>query len=286
VDEKALLGFFLRELGEEDNDVSYVDGFAVKVDGFAESWAKMPFHTYADLGWRAVAAALSDLLVKFAVPKAVLSSITAPDAQRAREVFDGIREAAAHFGVRYLGGDLNQGREAVVDVVAIGAAPARIGRRPRPGHVLIAPPLFGYTGLAFLAFKEAGRSPAVAKGISWLKRPTLDWPKPPPPDCVSASMDSSDGIADVLWTMARGVDIVLERLPAPEEVVSEALSLGVDPEEVVLNAGEEFLPIFAVDPRCVPDGYVAFARVVEGEGKVYYRGKELRFRGWAYFRSP
>ncbi|MGC9118322.1 MAG: thiamine-phosphate kinase [Thermoproteus sp.] len=284
MDEKVLLRLFLKELGEEDNDVSYVDGFAVKIDGFAESWAKLPFHTYADLGWRAVAATLSDLFVKFAVPKALLSSITAPDAQRAREVFDGIREAAAHFGVRYLGGDLNQGREVVVDIAAIGAVPVKIGRRPRPGHVLIAPPLFGYTGLAFVASREGERSPVIARGIAWLKRPMLDWPRPPPPDCVSASMDSSDGVADVLWTMARGVDIILERLPAPEEVISEALNLGVEPEEVVLNAGEEYLPVFAVDPRCVPEGYMAFAKVVEGEGRVYYKGEELKYRGWAYFR--
>lgn len=283
MDEKILQRLFLKELGEEDNDVSYVDGYAVKVDGFAESAAMMPFHTYADLGWRAVAATLSDLLVKLATPKALLSSITAPDAGKALEIFNGIKEAAARFGVRYLGGDLNQGREAVVDIVAIGAAPARIGRRPKPGHVLIAPPLFGYTGLAFVAYKEA--SPAVAKGISWLKRPVLDWPRPPPLECISASMDSSDGLADVLWTMARGVDIILEELPAPDEVIAEAARLGVDPEEVVLNAGEEYLPVFAVDPRCnVPEGYIAFAKVVEGAGRVYYKGEELKYKGWAYFR--
>lgn len=273
---------FLDELGEEDNDVSYFEGYAVKIDGFAESTAKLPFHTYEDLGWRAVVATLSDLLVKLATPKVLLSSITAPDAAKALEVFRGIKEAAAFFGLRYIGGDLNQGREVVVDIAAVGAAPMKIGRRPRPGHVLITPPLFGYTGLAFSAMDEA--SPIVVRGVSWLKRPVLDWPKPPPPQCISASMDSSDGLADVLWTMAKGVDIIIERLPAPEEVVSEAARLGVEPEEVVFNAGEEYLPVFAVDPRCVPEGYVEFARVVEGAGRVYYKGEELKYRGWSYFK--
>lgn len=285
MDEKVLQRLFLKELGEEDNDVAYVEGYAVKIDGFAESAAMMPFHTYADMGWRAVAATLSDLFVKLATPKVILSSITTPEARKAMEVFNGIKEAAAYFGVRYLGGDLNQGKEVVVDIAAIGAAPIKLGRRPRPGHILITPPLFGYTGLAFVAYKEGGISSVVAKGVSWLKRPTLNWPRPPPPECISASMDSSDGLADVLWTMARGVDIIVERLPAPEEVVAEALRLGVEPEEVVLNAGEEFLPVFAVDPRCgVPDGYMAFAKVVEGNGTVYYKGEELKYKGWAYFR--
>ncbi|MEL9990488.1 MAG: AIR synthase related protein [Thermoproteus sp.] len=280
--EKILLRSFLDELGEEDNDVSYFEGYAVKIDGFAESTAKLPFHTYEDLGWRAVVATLSDLLVKLATPKIILSSITAPDATKALEVFRGIKEAATFFGLRYIGGDLNQGREVVVDIAAAGAAPVRIGRKPKPGHVLITPPLFGYTGLAFLAMDET--SPVVARGVSWLKRPVLNWPKPPPPQCISASMDSSDGLADVLWTMARGVDIIIERLPAPDEVVSEAARLGVEPEEVVFNAGEEFLPVFAVDPRCVPEGYMEFAKVVEGAGKVYYNGEELKYRGWSYFK--
>ncbi|CCC82655.1 AIR synthase related protein [Thermoproteus tenax] len=284
MDEKSLLRTFLRELGEEENDVSYIDGLALKVDGFAESYAKMPFHTYADMGWRAVAAALSDMKVKLAHTKAVLSSITAPEPHKALEVFRGILEAATHFGVRYLGGDLNQGVEVVVDIMAVGTTAVKIGRRPRAGHVLITPPLFGYTGLAFAAFEHDGESPIVAKGIRWLKRPSLDWPPPPPPECISASMDSSDGLADVLLTMAKGVDIVVERLPAPQEVISEALRLGFEPEEVVFNAGEEYLPVFAVDPRCVPEGYVAFARVVEGSGSVIYKGKPLKYRGWSYFR--
>ncbi|MBP1449154.1 MAG: thiamine-monophosphate kinase [Thermoproteus sp.] len=279
--EKELLASFLSALGEEDNDVYYLDSLALKIDGFAESKAKMPFHTYEDLGWRAVAAALSDLKVKLAEPLAVAVSITAPDAARAEAVFRGAAEAAHKFGVRYAGGDLNGGVEVVVDVAAVGRTSARIGRRPKPGDVLITPPLFGYTGLAFRAHERG--DPAAAKGVQMLKRPLLDWPPPPPLNCVTASMDSSDGLADVLWTMARGVDIIVKALPAPVEVLAAAERLGLSPEEVVFNGGEEYLPIYAVRPECgVPEGYTAFAEVVVGGGAVIWRGGALPYKGWSY----
>lgn len=280
--EKELVRKFLLEIGEEDNDVSYLEGLAVKIDGFAESRAKMPFHTYEDLGWRAVAAALSDLRVKFVEPLAVAVSITAPDSERAEAVFRGALAAAAYFSVKYAGGDLNGGAEVVVDVAAFGRAQRKIGRRPRPGDLLIAPPLFGYAGLAFKAYDKLD-VPQVAAGVEMLRRPSLRWPTPPDPSCVDASMDSSDGLADVLWTMARGVDIVVEQLPAPVDVLKAAEALGLDAEEIVFNAGEEFLPVFAIRPNCpTPAGYVAFARAVKGPGRVLWRGQELHFRGWSY----
>lgn len=280
--EKELVQRFLSAIGEEENDVSYLEGLAIKIDGFAESRAKMPFHTYEDLGWRAVAAALSDLRVKFVEPLAVAVSITAPDPEKAEAVFRGALAASAHFSVKYAGGDLNGGVEVVVDVAAVGRAQRRIGRRPKPGDILITPPLFGYAGLAFKAYTRLD-VPQVAVGVEMLRRPSLRWPDPPDPACVDASMDSSDGLADVLWAMAKGVDIVVEQLPAPSEVLDAATALGIDAEEVVFNAGEEFLPVFAVRPDCpIPTGYVAFARAVEGRGRVLWRGRELGFRGWSY----
>ncbi|MGC8994747.1 MAG: thiamine-monophosphate kinase, partial [Pyrobaculum sp.] len=62
---------------------------------------------------------------------------------------------------------------------------------------------------------------------------------------------------------------------------------GLSIEELVFNGGEEFLPVFAVEPQCrVEPPYVAFAYVAEGSGHVWWRRELLRWRGWAYFRRP
>ncbi|ACB39126.1 thiamine-phosphate kinase [Pyrobaculum neutrophilum] len=282
MDEKEFLRSLLARLGAEENDVVYADGLALKIDGAAAATSKLPFQTWRDFGWRNVAAAYSDVRVKYVEPLYMLVSVTAPRLEEAAEVIEGVREAAERLSLRYVGGDLNQGGDVVVDVAIVGRAGPRIGRVPKPGDVLVTIPAYGYTGLAYRFWGE--RHPAVERGVAMLKRPEPLWPLPPP-ECVTASMDSSDGLGDVLWTMAKGVDIVVKRLPAPREVLELAEERGVEVGEVVFNGGEEFLPVFAVRRGCgVGEPYVEFAEAVEGEGRVVWENRELRWRGWSYFR--
>ncbi|ABL88369.1 thiamine monophosphate kinase-like protein [Pyrobaculum islandicum DSM 4184] len=283
MDEKKFLKGLISALGLEDNDVVYIDGWALKIDGSAASTSKLPFQTWRDFGWRNVAAAYSDIRVKYVEPLYMLVSVTAPRLEEAAEIIEGAREAATRLSLRYVGGDLNQGGDVVVDVAIIGRATYRIGRTPKPGDILVTIPKFGYTSLAYRYWRDD--DPVVAKGVEMLKRPEPLWPLPPP-ECVTASMDSSDGLADVLWTMANGVDIIVESLPVPEEVLSFAKERGLDIGELVFNGGEEFLPVFAIRRDCdVKEPYVTFAKVAEGRGVVWWDGRELKWRGWAYFRT-
>jgi Thiamine monophosphate kinase len=279
--EKAFLSRLLSLLGVEENDVSYVDGLAVKIDGSAASTSKLPFQTWEDFGWKNVAAAYSDMRVKLAEARFLLASVTAPDITTAEEIIAGIKAAADRLSLLYVGGDLNQGAEAVVDIALVGWAGRRVGRVPRPGDVLVTIPEFGFTSLAYRFWRE--ESPAVRRGVEMLRRPTPLWPLPPI-DCITASMDSSDGLGDVLWSMARGVDIIINRLPTVEEVERFAAEKGLDIDEVVFNGGEEYLPVFAIRRDCPVEGpYIKFAEVVEGNGVVWWRGQPLRWRGWSYF---
>jgi thiamine-monophosphate kinase len=238
--EKEYLRRLLSDLGAEENDVVYVDGLALKIDGSAASTSKLPFQSWFDFGWRNVAGAYSDMRVKYAEARHLLASVTAPDLATAEEVIAGhIRQRRLTSLLCIVGGDLNQGGDVVVDVVLVGRSTLRLGRVPRPGDVLIAISEFGYTSLAYRFWRED--HPVVRKGVEALRRPSPLWPLPPP-HCVTASMDSSDGLADVLWSMARGVDIVVKRLPVAAEVEAFALERGLDLEEVVFNGGEEYLP--------------------------------------------
>ncbi|MCC6020731.1 MAG: AIR synthase related protein [Thermoproteaceae archaeon] len=281
--EKAFLRDLLSSLGAEDNDVTYIDGIAVKIDGISASASRLAFQSWQDFGWRGVAAAYSDMRVKYATPTHMLASVTAPSLSEASEVIEGILEAASCFGVKYIGGDLNRGGDVVVDIVMVGRAERRVGRIPRPGDILITIPEFGYTSIAYRFWRESGRSAVVRRGVEMLRRPKPTWPLPPA-HCVTASMDSSDGLADVLWTMARGVDVIVTRLPTSDELVEFARERGLDVDELVFNGGEELLPVFAVRRDCdVTEPYIAFAEVVSGSGAVWWREGTLRWRGWDYF---
>ena len=79
------------------------------------------------IGWRAAAAALSDLAAMAARPIGVLASLAlpAPDAgDFATRLMSGVRAAAAHLGAVILGGDVTRTTGPVaVDVVVVGESP-------------------------------------------------------------------------------------------------------------------------------------------------------------------
>ncbi|WP_243675683.1 hypothetical protein [Vulcanisaeta distributa] len=197
--------------------------------------------------------------------------------------------------MKYLGGDLNEGLDDVIDVTAVGKPLAGIiGRKPRVGDALVTRPGFGYTGLVFKLYYNNELDKwidikAVREGIEILRRP-----KPELGmlndllryrDCISASMDSSDGLGKVLWTMSidGGVKIVVNELPVNDEFLNSVSSItGINIEEVVFNGGEEFLPVFSIKGNCIPEfeglGFKPFATVEDGNG-VYFKGSILRYRG-------
>ncbi|WP_052298527.1 thiamine-phosphate kinase [Vulcanisaeta moutnovskia] len=290
----------------EDNDLEYleIDGstLAIKIDGLSLSTSRMPFMTYFDMGWKVMASVASDFLVKLSKPLYAVVSITMRNnstIDEFREIVKGLGDGANYFGMKYLGGDLNEGLDDVIDVAAVGKPLVGIiGRNPRVGDTLVTKPLFGYTGLVFKLYynNELNRwidARAVKEGIEILRRPKpemsmLDYLKQYR-DCISASMDSSDGLGKVLWTMSIDgkVRISINELPISEDFLDSLSGIpGVNIEEVVFNGGEEFLPIFSIRRECVPEferlGFKSFATVEEGSG-VYFKDSILRYRGWDYF---
>ncbi|MFB6470867.1 MAG: thiamine-monophosphate kinase [Vulcanisaeta sp. AZ3] len=297
---KGIINYF------EDNDLEFVNlngnELAIKIDGISLTTSKLPFMDFYDMGWKVMASVASDFLVKLSKPMYALVSITLRSSvylEDFRELVRGLNEGAVHFGMKYLGGDLNEGADNVIDVAALGLVMSNvIGREPRVGDVLITIPKFGYTGLIFRLYysNELDRwvdLDIVRRGIDMLRRPEpridmlndlLRYG-----DCISASMDSSDGLGKVLWTMSNDGDvkIIVDKLPTDNDLIESVSTLfNANIEEIVFNGGEEFLPIFAVRNDCVGEfrrlGFEVFGKVEKGKG-VYYRDSLLRYRGWDYF---
>ena len=92
-----------------------------------------------EIGWRAAAAALSDLAAVAARPIGILVSVATPPADAGdytAAVMAGCREAAEAAGAALLGGDLTRSPgPLVVDVAVVGEAPHPVLRSgARPGH--------------------------------------------------------------------------------------------------------------------------------------------------------
>lgn len=284
-----------------DNDVSYVDLpgiglIAFKIDGGSFTRTKTDFMDYYDVGWRMTVGALADLAVKLSKPMAVVSSITMRgdhDVDELESLVRGIKDAADAFGSQYLGGDLNEGSDDVLDIAAIGLAEKPVGRSPKVGDVLVTLPKFGYTGMVFKLWYSGllgsyMDNPVLRKAVDLTRRPEPWLPNIPSRarECIHASMDSSDGLGRVLYEMARNVKVTVYRLPMGSDVEETCLRLGISVEEAVFNGGEEYLPVFSIDPECLGEfralGFIDFARVEEGSG-VYLNNTPLRYRGWVYF---
>jgi len=106
----------LVQVGSEQLAVS--TDLVVEGTHFREGWLEP-----AELGWRAAAAALSDLAAVAAEPLGVLASVGLPaDRPEAHleEVMGGVADAAQAVGALVWGGDLVRSERMVLDVAVVG----------------------------------------------------------------------------------------------------------------------------------------------------------------------
>lgn len=127
---------------------------------FRFEWMAAP-----EVGFRAAAAALSDMAAMGARPMALLVSLAVPpDPDLAEELQGGARRAADRVSVPIAGGDVSRSPgPVVIDVVALGRAPHGLVRRSgaEPGYDLWVSGELGAAAAAVAAW-SAGREPPAA----------------------------------------------------------------------------------------------------------------------------
>jgi thiamine-monophosphate kinase len=236
-----------------------------------------------EIGYRAAAAALSDLAAMAARPVGVFVSLAIPEDDRfdAGLVHDGVREAAAGVGAGILGGDVSRSPgPLVLDIVVLGQTDRPLLRAgAEPGDELWATGVLGGSAGAVRMW-ETGREPPDELRRLFL-RPT---PRVRAAQVLAeqnvavALIDLSDGLAGDAGHLAAagGVGIVLEADGVPVNPVVREL-LGADAAlELALHGGEDYELCFSaragtVDPRRLSsllDGLEMsrVGRVVEGTG--------------------
>ena len=262
----ATLGAAGRDLGD-DCALLPVGGrtLAISIDlslegvHFRTDWLSFP-----EIGWRATAAALSDLAAEGAEPVGVLVSVGLPGKGRgpvkgrrdpATEIMRGVGAAARSVGASVLGGDLVRSPRYLVDVCVLGFAQRPMRRSgARPGDGLWVTGRLGGAGLALAALRAGRRlAPAVRRRFAhptpritagrWLARRG-----------ARAMIDISDGLAGDAGHLAAasgvGIEIALEQVPCWPGVASLA----------AVGSGEEYELLVAM-PRSFGDaGASAFRR--------------------------
>lgn len=190
-----------------------------------------------EIGYRAAAAALSDLAAMGAKPLGMLVAMALPEKWRKSldALTDGIGEAAQTFDAPVLGGDMTRSQELNLTFTVLGTGRDLLFRTgARPGDTVYVTGSIGGAGAALTAFQhgleppEAYRSrfarpiARIREGIWFAEQG------------ASAAIDISDGMAGDLLHVACAsrvaITVEAERIP---------VMAGVSPQEA-LASGEEY----------------------------------------------
>ncbi|MEM0117458.1 MAG: thiamine-phosphate kinase [Conexivisphaerales archaeon] len=303
-----------RDRGFYDDAVFINDGkgFSVlKADMFVASTDMPPGMNLRQASRKAVISTLSDLASKGAEALYFVVSMGIPrrinNDRSVQLIIEGLKQASKQYNIRLVGGDVNESRDFVIDVIGFGRATKSAARSgARPGDLVIATGSFGYTGLGLSHLLRGLRLPDE------LRKDCLTSVYEPSPNfdiarsivasgIAKASMDSSDGLAMTLHEIAEQSGVAIEIYSLPMDDKIEKLGGGVLDrrilQEAVLYGGEEFHTVItlpkelyqqAEDIASSKNGRLyRIGEVVKGEGVFLTAdgGKSwtrIRKRGWVH----
>ena len=259
--------------------------------------------TPAEVGYRGLAGALSDVAAMGGEPLAFLVNVQTPRdyLDKLEGIYEGFLPLSERFCTALTGGNVSRGRELALTFVVLGEAPQR-GRWLRSGaddgDVVF---ITGDVGRVKAFFMASKLSP---KGNEWWYVRTREKFARPVPRIeeaqrlraegveVTAAIDISDGLSTDAHrvAMASGVRLVLdtESIPIDDSVRYVAENLNRDPLDIALGSGEEYELLFTVrrewEEKVKAMGFVKIGHVALGPEGVYdEEGNEIVPSGWQHF---
>jgi thiamine-monophosphate kinase len=221
-----------------------------------------------EVGWRAVAAALSDLAAEAAAPEGALVALVAPASATERElsaVMSGAGAAASAVGASIMGGDLSSGPVWSITVTVIGRAISPISRAgARPGDGVWVTGVLGGARAALEAWRRGDAPASLARAAFAHPEPRIAAGRWLAAHGAHAMLDISDGLGGDAGHLAAasGVALKLEldRLPVASDVVAEARRLNVSPQQFAAEGGEDYELLVALPADFGADGAREFQR--------------------------
>lgn len=241
------------------------DGLAVAtIDALVEgTHFRRDTMSFEDVGWRAVAANVSDLAAMGAEPQYLLiATLLGPDVttEDVDALARGIGAACIAMGVRVAGGDIVRSSTTGLSIAAYGRVPAHAGEAPallrrdaaRPGDRIAVSGRIG-AAAAGLALIEAGRGDEAQASdlVRAHRRPVgrVALGRAAVARGVRCGIDCSDGLLQDLGHVAErsgvGIEVALAQVPvhpAAMELLGAQRAL-----DLALGGGEDFELLLAGD---------------------------------------
>ena len=256
-DEVEIIKLFQRRFGKksrfvaEDLEILKLANttFAVKSDMLVQSTDVPPGMRLQEISRKSLAACVSDFSCKGIKPIYATIALSIPRGFSLREVnelADGFARSSREFGVQLVGGDVNEGKEIIIEVSMFGVG-KKIPRRgdAKVGDIIVTSGPFGYclAGLKIISGKTSANAQFTKKCKEKVFKPTprlefgLKAAK-----YFSSSMDSSDGLSITLNDMNKQSKkrFVITNLPVENDVVSYAKKNKISLYDIVFCGGEEY----------------------------------------------
>ena len=273
----------------EDGRVVATTDVLVEGRHFRRDWSSAH-----DIGSRAAAANMADVVAMGAVPTALLVGLAVPadrEVDWVLELADGLSAEAATAGAAVAGGDVVRSDTVVVSVTALGTLQ---GRTPvtrsgaRPGDLVAVAGRLGWAAAGLAVLSRGFRSPRTL--VEAHRRPAPPYAEGPRAAALGATamVDVSDGLVADLGHVARASSVAVslhsDAFHVPQEFQDTARALNADPLHWLLGGGDDHA-LAACFPAEVdlPMAWSVVGRVEEGEGVLVDGTPWTGPTGWAAF---
>ncbi len=264
LDESEIIKKFQSVFGNRNFVSEDVESFSigntriiVKVDTLVQSTDIPAKMSLKDAARKSVVACVSDFASKGVRPKWAIISINLPSnvtGKQVNEISQGFKAASKEFGIQFLGGDTNQGKEIVFHVCLFGEAKKIVNRKgAKAGDSIFVTGPFGYTAAGLDILLNPKRSDSFSKkAIKYMTKPNprLEFGIKAK-NYFTSSMDSSDGLSTTLNEMAKQsrCKFLVEKIPTKKEVESFSNKYKKDLESLVFHGGEEYEIVFTAPKK-------------------------------------
>lgn len=222
---------------------------------------------FYQIGRKSILMNMSDLIVKGVNPLGLFISLGLPSSMKLsefEELINGIIDYNNKFGIKYIGGDLNETQEIIINPSLFGIIESNkiIHRKGMNiNDLLVINGRFGLTGVGFDILLNKGGSndnyKKYSRAINSVLEPVdlgIEGLILSKYDLATASIDSSDGLAKSLKELVIsnpevGIELDFNSDMIDDSAIQYSKEYNIPLEDLVLDAGEEFIHIFSMKPK-------------------------------------
>jgi thiamine-monophosphate kinase len=284
--------------GDESIQLATVDSFIQDVH-FPSSLAP-----WKDLGWKALAANLSDIAAMGGTPRYALVSLALPDNTEVDDVtalYSGMLELGREYGVAIIGGDISRAPIVVITITILGSSQKKqvlTRSAARPGELVAVTGELGAAAAGLEMLKQKlkfdPQATAFLRNAFLHPNPRIAEGQLLADQGVKTAIDISDGLIADLGQICKasqvGARIEVERVPIEPMVKAR---FGEKSAELALSGGEDYELLFAAGAevidkvkRAAPCPITTIGEIVAGKGvtTVDRQGNPLVVKGgWEHF---